>query len=128
MGSPGRTQEAGDLGIGSIGGVQVHFVGVQPCRGYGQVAAQPVDVPDQGHVHLQGPLAAGFLGVPGVEAGAPGGKRRRRRRGLRGRSPPLTRLQVTPTAARPPTFQNGGRSRRTEWLATRSVCPALLGQ
>lgn len=48
--------------------------------------------------------------------------------GLRGRRPPPTRLQVSPTAACCPTFQNGGHNRRTEWLATRYGCPALLGQ
>lgn len=74
--SPARTQEAGDLGVSCVSRVQVHLVGVQPCGGDGQMTAEPVDVPDQGDVHLQGPLAAGFLGVPGIEAGAPGGKRR----------------------------------------------------
>lgn len=56
------------------------------------MAANPVDVADQGDVHLQGPLAAGFLGVPGVEAGAPGGKRRRGSQ--RKKSPPPTHTDM----------------------------------
>ena len=69
----GLTEQAGHAGVRPVAGLQVHLVGVQPGRGDGQVPAQPVDVLDQGHVHLQAPLAAGLLGVAGVYTRAPRG-------------------------------------------------------
>lgn len=45
---------------------------MQPCRRDGQVAAQPVDVLHERHVHLQSPLPGGLMCVPDVDAGAPG--------------------------------------------------------
>ncbi len=46
-------------------------MGVQSGWCDGQVTAEPVDVLDQRHVHLQAPLPAGLLGVTSVYAGAP---------------------------------------------------------
>lgn len=55
--SPGpHTQETGHSGVGGVCGVQIHLVGVEPRGRDGQVAAQPVNVLHERHVHLQGPL------------------------------------------------------------------------
>lgn len=51
-----HTQETGHSGVGGIGGVQIHLVGVEPRGRDGEVAAQPVDVLHERHVHLQRPL------------------------------------------------------------------------
>ena len=49
---------------------------MQPRGRDGQVAAQPVDVLHERHVHLQGPLPGGLVCVPDVDAGTPGGGER----------------------------------------------------
>lgn len=68
-----HTQQAGNAWVSGVSRVQVHFMWVEPSRCNCQVAAEPVNVLDQGDVHFQGPLAGSFLGMSGIDAGTPGG-------------------------------------------------------
>lgn len=72
-----HTGEAGHPGVGSVHGVQIHLVRVQPRWGDGKVSAQPVDVLHQRNVHLQGPLPGGLLRMSDINAGTSGVERGR---------------------------------------------------
>lgn len=54
-------------------------MGMQTRGRDGQVAAQPVDVLHERHIHLQGPLPGGLVRMPDVDAGTPGGRDRQGR-------------------------------------------------
>ena len=49
-----HTQETGHSGVSGVCRVQIHLVGMQTRGRDGQVAAQPVDVLHERHIHLQG--------------------------------------------------------------------------
>lgn len=44
---------------------------MEPCWCDSEVAAQPVDVLHESHIHLQSPLPGGLLCVPDINAGTP---------------------------------------------------------
>lgn len=71
-----HTQETGHSGVSGVRGVQIHLMGVEPSGRDGQVAAQPVDILHERHVHLQGPLPRGLVCVADIDAGTSGGRRR----------------------------------------------------
>ena len=74
-----HTQETGHSGVSGVCRVQIHLVGMQTRGRDGQVAAQPVDVLHERHIHLQGPLPGGLVRMPDVDAGTPGGRDRQGR-------------------------------------------------
>ena len=65
------TLQTGVGGTGELCLAQVDVVGVQACRGDGQVVAELVDIVGQGTVHVQRPLAAHLLGLSVVQARRP---------------------------------------------------------
>lgn len=68
---PIHTQQTGNSGICCVSRIQINLMGMEPCWCDCEVTAKPVNVLDEGHIHLQCPFPGGFLSMSSINAGTP---------------------------------------------------------